>query len=71
MDGQEGSLDLTSRLSSLLLELCEVEVFLLSSGLPPEILDLPHFMKKIYKNVPFYRIQGKHFHLYPFLKDPV
>ena len=30
MDGQEDSLDLASRLFSILLELCEVEVFLLS-----------------------------------------
>ena len=30
VDGQEGSLDLAKRLSSILLELCEVKVFLFS-----------------------------------------
>ena len=37
MDGQEDNLNLASRLSSILLELCEVEVFLLSWPGPSHI----------------------------------
>ena len=37
VEGQEDTLDLASRLSSLLLELCEVEVFLLSWPGPSQL----------------------------------
>ena len=52
MDGQEDSLDLASRLSSILLELCEVGVFLLSWP-EPSVL----FSSGLCKEIFFLRLQ--------------